>query len=289
MSERQATNGPAMFISYRREDVPGHAGRLYDRLEEHFGTSRVFIDVDSIALGVDFVEALERALRTCEVLLVLIGPRWLEARTGEGRRRLHSPDDYVRLEVQTALERGLRVVPILAEDATLPSTAELPEPLHPLARRQAMELHDATFRSDVRSMIERLDAELSKEFTSAERRNVDASATAPPRPDVDDAEPPWTATCLDKTAWSRRIETRLTHSRHEVVFRTAVLGSWVHLDGKRVAKSGIVRGGWTKTEEFAFDVVDGSDLRAAIVTVRHDNRPIDTLTLRVDGRVLYDE
>ena len=139
-----------IFVSYRRDETAAHAGRLADRLVDHFGESQVFMDVDSIGLGLDFVQVLQDAVGACEVMLVMIGPRWVSP-------RLEQAGDYVRLEVETALERSIRVVPILVAGAQLPQAAELPESLQPLARRQAFEIGDATFRADATELLDRLD------------------------------------------------------------------------------------------------------------------------------------
>jgi TIR domain len=102
-----------VFISYRREESSGLAGRLYDRLAARFGDDQVFMDVDTIDLGVDFADVITQAVSTCEVLLAIIGPRWLTATDDDGQRRLDDPDDTVRLEIAAALERDIRVIPIL--------------------------------------------------------------------------------------------------------------------------------------------------------------------------------
>jgi hypothetical protein len=149
-----------VFISYRRDDAPGYAGRLYDRLAAHFGADRVFMDVQGIEPGVDFVEAIERALVSCEILIVLIGKDWLAA-DAAGRCRLDDPTDFVRLETATALARGIRVVPVLVEGATMPSADRLPQELLPLVRRQAVELShkqwDATSAELIRTLEKILD------------------------------------------------------------------------------------------------------------------------------------
>jgi hypothetical protein len=162
-----ATTSPGIFVSYRRGDTAAHAGRLFDRLADHYGEPRVFMDVDSIGLGLDFVHVLQEAVSSCEVMLVLIGPGWVQP-------RLDDPEDYVRVEIETALDRGIRVVPILVGGATLPDPSELPEPLKPLVRRQALELGDATFRSDAGLLIERLDQVVT--------RGDAAPRPAPPAP-----------------------------------------------------------------------------------------------------------
>ena len=99
--------------------APGYAGRLYDRLAAHFGADHVFMDVQGIEPGVDFVDAIERALGSCEIMIVLIGKDWLTADSA-GRRRLDDPNDFVRVETATALARGIRVVPVLVEGAEMP-------------------------------------------------------------------------------------------------------------------------------------------------------------------------
>jgi hypothetical protein len=154
-----------IFVSYRREETAAHAGRLADRLADHFGESQVFMDVDSIGLGLDFAQVLQDAVGVCEVMLVMIGPRWISP-------RLEDPGDYVRIEIEAALDRSIRVVPILVGGGTLPQAADLPESLQPLARRQAFEIEDATFRADAAELIERLDGVLS---------TVPAPAPAPAR------------------------------------------------------------------------------------------------------------
>src|SRR6185437_14616575 len=108
-----AEEGGGIFISYRRQETRDFAGRLYDWLADRFGESRVFIDVVTIAPGVDFADAIFREVAACTVLLAIIGPTWLSAVDLHGRRRLDDPDDLVRLEIEAALARGVRVIPIL--------------------------------------------------------------------------------------------------------------------------------------------------------------------------------
>lgn len=140
--------GPKIFISYRRNDAPGSAGRLYDRLAEAFPRENIFIDVDGIAPGIDFVKALDEAIGQCDVLLAIIGNKWLEARNVDGRQRLEDPEDFVRMEIETALERDIRVVPVLVEGARMPAVGELPQALHLLSRLNAIELTHARFLAD---------------------------------------------------------------------------------------------------------------------------------------------
>ena len=146
-----------IFISYRRGDAAGHAGRLYDRLREHFGAERVFIDVEAIGPGVDFLARIEDAVAACEVLLALIGRSWVTAAHPDGRRRLDDPDDVVRLEIAAALRRHVPVIPVLIAGAQMPRPEELPGALLPLARHNATRIDDDRFHHDADRLIAALD------------------------------------------------------------------------------------------------------------------------------------
>lgn len=139
---------PKLFISYRREDSAGFAGRLTDALEQRLGAGSVFRDVDDIRPGEDFEAVIERGLRQVQVVLVVIGPGWLEA-AADGRRRLDRPDDFVRREVESALASGKPVVPILVGGASMPDAAALPPALRGLANRQALVMGDASWATDL--------------------------------------------------------------------------------------------------------------------------------------------
>ena len=142
------------FISYRREDAAGFAGRLCDSLERHLPTEAIFRDVDGLAPGQDFVAAIEARLRQCRVCLAVIGRDWLNVRDAEGRRRLDQPDDFVRLELTAALARPeVLIVPVLVEGATMPPADALPQEIRALARRQAVSLRDDTWDSDVERLV----------------------------------------------------------------------------------------------------------------------------------------
>ena len=149
---------PNIFISYRRDDSAGHAGRLFDRLKDHFGTEQIFIDIDTIKPGLDFVEAVQQAVSACDGLIAIIGKEWLEVADATGQRRLDNPADMVRVEIATALERGIRVIPVLVQGAQTPADQDLPDPLKRLARQNALELSDTRFHADVDRLIEALQA-----------------------------------------------------------------------------------------------------------------------------------
>ena len=161
-----------IFISYRRDDSAGHTGRLYDRLAAHFGDDQVFMDIDQIEPGEDFVQIIEEAVGSCEILIAVIGRRWLTA-GDETSRRLDNPNDFVRLEIAAALERDVRVIPVLVAGATMPGPQDLPAELAKLSRRNAVELSDLRWNHDIKQLIEVLD----KLFARAEARRREAQET----------------------------------------------------------------------------------------------------------------
>jgi hypothetical protein len=154
----KSKNSSRIFISYRRDDSRGDAGRLTDDLKKFFGPNRTFRDIETIEPGMDFVDALNRAVSQCPVLLAIIGPNWLSAKDGEGHRRLDDSNDFIRLEIGTALTRNTRVIPVLVGGATMPKAEQLPVELQPLARRQAYELSDRRWEFDVDQLVQSLEA-----------------------------------------------------------------------------------------------------------------------------------
>jgi hypothetical protein len=171
--------GGGIFISYRRHESKDFAGRLYDRLVDRFGESRVFIDVVTIELGVDFAKEISRALAACEVLVAVIGPAWLTVTDGRGQRRLDDPDDIVRLEIGAALARDVRVIPILVEGAMMPARQDLPDSLADLARRNALPIRHESFRSDTARLVTAIERVLTATGPGrAARLLTDAERTA---------------------------------------------------------------------------------------------------------------
>jgi TIR domain len=148
-----------IFLSYRRSDVGGHAGRLADALLQRLGARSVFQDVTAIAPGQDFTAELDRALDDSDAVLAVIGPGWLTAATPQGAARLFEADDYVRLELARALHRNVRVVPVLVGGAALPAATDLPDELRGLVHRQAVVLHDETWHQDVDGLVQSLRGE----------------------------------------------------------------------------------------------------------------------------------
>jgi hypothetical protein len=141
--------GRAIFISYRRDDTEGEAGRLFDDLVGSFGEESVFMDVAGINPGVDFRKAIDDNVANCGVLLAMIGPAWCSIKNADGTRRLDDPNDFVRLEIASALARDVAVIPVLVHDAKMPRPADLPENLKDLAFRNSVEITHARWNSDV--------------------------------------------------------------------------------------------------------------------------------------------
>jgi glycerophosphoryl diester phosphodiesterase len=143
-----AGNQGRIFISYRRQETSWPARQLYEVLVSRFGAESVFKDVDDIEPGDDFVERITEAVASCDVLLALIGNQWVTMTDDQGRRRLDNPEDFVRLELNAALSRGVRVVPILVDGAPMPRPDQLPPDLVALTRRQAVEISAVGFNTD---------------------------------------------------------------------------------------------------------------------------------------------
>jgi len=179
---RPAKRSANIFINYRREDSSGYAGRLFDALSSHFA-GRLFMDIDTLEPGVDFVEAIEQAVGSCEVLIVVIGREWLTIKDAAGQRRLDDPADFVRLEVETALGRKVRVIPVLVQDTPMPRTEELPPALARLARRNAIEISDARWAYDVDRLAHTIQRILEEKDASAlPLAATPEMAAAPPAP-----------------------------------------------------------------------------------------------------------
>ena len=147
---------PGVFISYRRDDSGGYAGRLFDVLAGRFGAEQTFMDLDDIKGGDDFTAVIGEKVSQCNALLAVIGDRWLTLTGPDGVRRLDASGDFVRLEIAKALERGVRVIPVLVSGAVMPRAEDLPEGLRPLAVHQAVEVRDAHFHADAEQLIELL-------------------------------------------------------------------------------------------------------------------------------------
>ena len=142
-----------IFISYREKDTAGETGRLVDSLKQYFYEDQIFMDIDKLEPGVDFTDVISTSLENCDVMLAVIGPNWAATNAGTGKSRIKDSNDWVRLEIATALERKIRVVPVLVDGAVLPASDDLPEDLQPLLRRQAYEISNKRWRYDTENLI----------------------------------------------------------------------------------------------------------------------------------------
>jgi hypothetical protein len=177
--------GRAIFISYRRDDSEGEAGRLFDDLVRAYGDDSVFMDVSAIAPGLDFRQAIDDNVATCGVLLAVIGPTWATVADVEGHRRLDNANDFVRLEIASALHRKIPVIPVLVHDARMPALDALPDDLKELRYRNSVELTHARWNSDVALLTAALKTYVS-EKTAPSTETVHATVPVQlPAPDGD--------------------------------------------------------------------------------------------------------
>ena len=170
-------NAGKIFLNYRRGEDSDAAAQLYDRLEQEFPKDNLFMDIDGIGPGEDFVAVLERKIAECDVLLAVIGKNWLDVTDAKGNRRLDNPEDFVRIEIASALRLNKRIVPVLVNAAEMPAPHVLPEPLKLLARRNAARLTHERFRADAHCLVIGLKAALAEaEAERAERMEAERPA-----------------------------------------------------------------------------------------------------------------
>ena len=168
-----------VFISYRREGSAASARLIRNGLARSLGRQNIFFDVDSIPLGTDFTETLNQRLAACHTLIAVIGKDWISTRDQENRRRIDNPGDYVRVEIETALMRGIPVVPTLVQGASMPRPDDLPESLKKLTDMQGIELSDLNFNSDIKRLINGLRASMIDHASRAgEKRPIQAAPNA---------------------------------------------------------------------------------------------------------------
>ncbi len=168
----------AIFISYRREDAEGQAGRLFNDLASEFGSDAVFMDVGGIEPGRDFRRIIDEHVASCGVLLAIIGKSWINAQDNSGRRRLDDPMDFVRLETASALKRDIPVIPVLVQGASMPRAEQLTPDLADLAFRNGVELTHARWESDVQVLIKALRPHVQERRLELDREKAKAGANA---------------------------------------------------------------------------------------------------------------
>ena len=168
-----------VFISYRREDSPDAAGRIYDRLKDHFGEESVFFDIDTVPFGLDFRDHVDEVVSKCDILLVVIGDNWLSP-DDQGRSRLDNPADFVRVEVEVALKRSIPVIPVPVGKAEIPRVEELPEAISDLSFRNGAEVRSGTaFQGHIERLIRGIETILAAKHGRAPekgRKHAEAEA-----------------------------------------------------------------------------------------------------------------
>jgi hypothetical protein len=189
------------FVSYRRDDSAGHAGRLFDRLKARFGAEQTFIDVD-LAPGVDYVKHIHETVGSCDGLIVVIGPRWADSTAPDGSRRLDDPDDLVRLEIETGLRRDdVVTIPVLVQCATMPDPARWPPSLRPLTRRNALEVTDSRFDYDTNRLVQALERAVRTAPTAPSPTRAEAASPSSRRPPPRVTRRLWIAFAVVSSAW----------------------------------------------------------------------------------------
>ncbi len=186
-----------VFICYRREDSAGFARLIYDRLTHKLGHESVFFDVDNIAPGLDFVDILSERVGKCDALIAVIGKTWTSSAYLDNQRRLDDPNDFVRIEIEAALARKIRVIPVLIDGAAMPRPDDLPDSLKKLTRRQGIEISHSRFDSDVDRLTRALS---SLEETLRQREAVEAERAAREERERHEAEE-----AAEKAAEARRL------------------------------------------------------------------------------------
>jgi hypothetical protein len=234
-----------VFLNYRRGDTSGHTGRLYDALSAHFGADKVFIDVDNIAIGQDFADRIGEVLSKVDIVLVVIGMEWLDAHTSDGHRRLDDPGDFVRIEVETALRRGILVIPVLVEGTEMPAAASLPDPLKPLARRNACVIDDRDWKRGVDRLVHAIDDVIATGHFPA---IPDSTVQTKDAPEVVDVRP-------DRSATESRWPSLKMHRRAVA----AVAGIAVLLSAAAL---------WVATWSGGGDAASSSDVATLIGTIK---------------------
>jgi hypothetical protein len=203
-----------IFINYRRGGDQAAAGRLYDQLEGTFTRARIFFDVDSIPPGWDFTEELAQRVNQCDIFLAIIGRHWADVVDSDGGRRLENPNDWVRVEIESALRLGKHIIPVLVDGAEMPSPTKLPESLRPLTRRNALRLTHERFRADAQALA----AAIGKLREEARARAKSSSKKRG-----------WSVSRTDETERSElespRQEKARTHTNHDNVTALNSLGA----------------------------------------------------------------
>jgi hypothetical protein len=173
----------SIFVSYRRNDAPAHAGRIYDRLAERVGKDNVYMDLDSTVPGADFGDVIEQTIAQCDALIAVIGRDWVSAlRPSRRVRRADGSEDWVRREIAAAIARNIRVIPVLVQGARMPLSAELPDDIKGLARRHAMELSETAWSAQLGLLMDALPVATATSLSAGGLQPSEPSASGRGRP-----------------------------------------------------------------------------------------------------------
>lgn len=209
-----------IFICYRRDDSSAYAGRIYDRLSAHFGPEHVFMDVDAIRPGEDFREVIRRTCDSCEVLLAVIGRSWVTAADRRGGLRLQDESDLVRVEIASALKKGLHVIPVLVGDAEMPGPETLPTDIKELVYRNAWEISDNRFRQDVDGLVGSLEEFLAGSRGDKRLDTLTQEKRHALAPQIEDRRRLW-----------RKPRTFVRVAFSSVIVAATIVGVWLYRDG----------------------------------------------------------
>jgi hypothetical protein len=243
-----------VFISYRRAESAGHAGRVHDRLASEFGSDLLFMDVDAIPLGVNFVKVLREEVAKCDVLLALIGPNWLNVRDEQGNRRLDNPHDFMRIEIATALQRDVPVIPILLDGTRMPEADQLPKDLEELALRNGLDVRHASFHFDMDKLVrglKRLSGQVGAPASPEDRRRGDGRIKVDAR-FVHGAPDGWFKPGAGTTPYRLATEAEWEYGARAGTttpfwWGSSITPAQANYDGNHVYNGGGVKGEWRKS------------------------------------------
>ncbi len=257
----------SIFISYRRNDTEGEAGRLFDDLVSEFGENSVFMDVAAIEAGRDFRKVIDESVSTCGVLLAIIGKNWVDAKDDNGRRRLDDPTDFVRLETASALRRDIPVIPILVRGSKMPRAEDLPDDLHDLAYRNCVELTHARWSSDLELLVNALRRQLKIEKTGPLTPVADPAGWAAAGPSAVNADPQFAIPQTSSTGASPERKNPLLFLVGAAICVVAIaLGAYFFVNRQVTVPD--LRG---DTVALATSKLQGSHLKVGQTTVRQDS------------------
>jgi hypothetical protein len=278
-SQHQQGRGPislrSIFISYRRNDTEGEAGRLFDDLVSQFGENSVFMDVAAIEAGRDFRKVIDESVSNCGVLLAIIGKNWVDAKDDNGQRRLDDPTDFVRLETASALRRDIPVIPVLVRGAKMPRAEDLPDDLHDLAYRNCVELTHARWNSDLELLVNALRRQLKIEKTGPLKPVTDPAGWAAASPSAVDADPQPAISVAPSTSVSPDRKNPLTFLVAAAICLVAIaLGAYFFVNRQVTVPD--LRG---DTIALATSKLQASRLKVGQTTIRQDSTVDPNLVL----------